>query len=108
MNLDPSNYHNPTSFEPERWLPEASSFSSVYKNDRRDGLQPFSVGPRICIGQHLAWAEMRLILAKLLWTFDFGIVEGKTEKWEDMRHFLFVEKKGMFVRFSKREDWGRA
>ena len=104
MNLDPSNYYQPTSFEPERWLPGAMSPSSPYYNDRREALQPFSVGPRICVGQHLAWAEMRLILAKLLWTFDFTIVPNKTEKWEEMRHFLFVEKKAMFVRFTKRES----
>lgn len=103
MNLDPSHYHQPTSFRPERWLPDAKGPSSPYRNDRRDALQPFSVGPRICAGQHLAWAEMRLILAKLLWEFDFSIIPDKTKNWEDMRHFLFVEKKGMFVRLSKRE-----
>lgn len=28
------------------------------------------MGPRKCLGQVMAWAEMRLILARLLWTFD--------------------------------------
>lgn len=103
MNLDSANYHEPASFHPERWLSEATSPSSPFYHDRRDALQPFILGARVCLGQHLAWAEMRLILAKLLWMFDFSIAPGKTEKWEDMRHFLFVEKKGMFVRYEKRE-----
>lgn len=50
------------------------------------------------MGQHLAWAEMRLIMAKLLWTFDFEAVEDKRLRWEDLRTFLLVEKKPVSVR----------
>ncbi|KAF3034418.1 hypothetical protein E8E12_006026 [Didymella heteroderae] len=42
----PSNFKNPDSFIPERWLP-----GSGYDGDRKDVLNPFSVGPRNCIGQ---------------------------------------------------------
>jgi len=33
-------------------------------------VQPYSVGPRNCIGKNLAYAEMRLILAKFLFVLD--------------------------------------
>jgi cytochrome P450 len=65
-------------------------------------MQPFSIGPRSCMGQHLAWAEMRLILSKMLFTFDFEAVEGKTLQWEDLRTFLLVEKKPIHVRLKPR------
>jgi cytochrome P450 len=54
------------------------------------------------LGQHIAGAEMRLILAKLLWTFDFEEIEEKRLKWEDLRTFLLVEKKPIEVRMKLR------
>ena len=55
------------------------------------------------MGQHLAWAEMRLILGKLLYHFDFEAVQGELFKWEDLRTFLFVEKKPIEVKLKQRE-----
>lgn len=42
-------------------------------------LMPFSLGPRICIGNKLATAEMRLVLASLLQKFIFSPVPGFPE-----------------------------
>lgn len=67
---DPSCFHDATSFIPERWLPAATRSDSPYVNDQRHAVQAFSVGPRICMGRLLAWAEMRLVIARLLWAFD--------------------------------------
>ena len=36
-------------------------------------VQPFSVGPRNCIGVNLAYAEIRLVLGRLLWNFDLQL-----------------------------------
>lgn len=103
LNRDPSYFHNPTSFEPERWLPEASSKEdSPFYRDQRRAIEPFSTGPRSCMGQHLAWAEMRLILAKLLFTFDLEAVPGKYFKWEELKTFLLVEKRPIYVRLKPR------
>ncbi|RYP26286.1 hypothetical protein DL768_011756 [Monosporascus sp. mg162] len=105
MNRDPSYFHCAASFIPERWLPEASVNSkSAFLKDRREAVQPFSLGPRSCMGQHLAWAEMRLILTKLLWTFDFAAVEEKRLKWETLRTFLLVEKRPIEVRIQLRSS----
>lgn len=40
------NFRDPDEFVPERFLGDER-----YKNDRFDVLQPFSYGPRNCIGQ---------------------------------------------------------
>jgi hypothetical protein len=45
---------------------------------------------------------MRLILSKLIWTFDFEAVEGKELRWEDLRTFLLVEKRPIMVRLKPR------
>ena len=40
------NFKNPRKFAPERWLGDAE-----YENDNRGVLQPFSYGPRSCLGR---------------------------------------------------------
>ncbi|KAK3985825.1 hypothetical protein QBC44DRAFT_150477 [Cladorrhinum sp. PSN332] len=100
INRDAKLWHRPESFLPERWLPDASADpKSPFFNDARHALQPFTVGPRSCLGQNLAWAEMRLILAKLLWNFEFtpSSDAGKRLQWEDLRTFLLVEKRPIYV-----------
>ena len=47
-------------------------------------LQPFSVGPRNCLGRNLALAEMRLILARMLWNFDIELCP-KSDSWIDQK-----------------------
>jgi cytochrome P450 len=41
-----SNFTDPETFAPERWLDDPR-----FASDKRSALQPFSVGPRNCIGQ---------------------------------------------------------
>ncbi|PVI05829.1 cytochrome P450 [Periconia macrospinosa] len=84
----PSNFKDPESFIPERWLPGAG-----YDSDRKDAFNPFSVGPRNCIGQNLANHEMRIILATLIWHFDFELCP-ESEGWLNQKvHFLWVKPK---------------
>ena len=40
------NFKNPNEFRPERWLGDPE-----YKDDNLDSLEPFSVGPRNCLGK---------------------------------------------------------
>ncbi|TVY62847.1 Cytochrome P450 monooxygenase aclL [Lachnellula suecica] len=89
---DPFYFHDPTKFHPERWLPEAAETTSPFYRDQRQAVQAFSVGPRSCLGKPLAWAEMRLILGKILWTFNVEPAD-QTVKWEQLKTFLLVEKK---------------
>ncbi|GKZ35393.1 hypothetical protein AbraIFM66950_006022 [Aspergillus brasiliensis] len=99
LNRDPSRFHAASSFIPERWLPDSlNNSNSPFYHDDRQAVQPFSMGPRSCLGQHLAWAEMRLILSKLLVSFEFEAVEGKRLQWEELRTFLLVEKRPLEVR----------
>lgn len=44
----PANFASPDSFVPERWLSDAPE---SYLSDEKAALQPFSLGPRGCIGK---------------------------------------------------------
>ncbi|KAM6538079.1 hypothetical protein FALCPG4_003961 [Fusarium falciforme] len=46
LNRDPNNFTDPETFIPERWLGDPR-----FANDKTDALQPFSYGPRNCIGK---------------------------------------------------------
>ena len=88
----PLNWTEPDSFVPERWLGEDPKFS----NDKRDASQPFSYGPRNCIGRNLAYVEMKLIIARLVWTFD---IENATEgNWLDQRVYMIWEKRPLWIK----------
>ncbi|KAK3360693.1 cytochrome P450 [Lasiosphaeria hispida] len=107
MHREPTSFQAPSSFCPERWLPEAiENPNSPFYNDKRHAFQPFTIGPHSCIGQNLAWAEMRVALAKVLWTFD--VAAPKDEKkwvvWESLRTFLLIEKKPIGVVVKLRAD----
>ena len=45
-----SNFHRPDDFCPERWLPSARDENSPFAGDRLGVVQPFSYGPRTCLG----------------------------------------------------------
>jgi cytochrome P450 len=99
----PSNYYQPTAFVPERWLAKSSDRYSLYKDDRKDAFNPFSLGPHNCPGRTLAYLEMRLILAKLVWHFDMEIPQGMDlGKWEGQQIFWFWEKQPTHVKLSNR------
>ncbi|KAK4224931.1 hypothetical protein QBC38DRAFT_396686 [Podospora fimiseda] len=105
MNRSPSYFHSPDTFTPERYLPSSTSDpTSPFYNDQHQVVQPFSVGPKSCFGQYLAWAEMRLILARLLWAFDLEMTQEKEETvWEELKVFVFWEKCGVWVRMKVRD-----
>ncbi|KAJ4390921.1 hypothetical protein N0V93_004520 [Gnomoniopsis smithogilvyi] len=72
---DPGQFTKPSSFCPERFMgdPEFSS-------DNLDAFQPFHLGKRSCVGRPLAYVEMRLILARLLFNFDLRL-EDESRDW---------------------------
>jgi cytochrome P450 len=57
---------------------------------------PFSFGPRDCLGRALGWAEMRLILARLVWHFDWEN-RSPEKAWENQRVFVMWELEPMMV-----------
>ncbi|KAF1354170.1 cytochrome P450 [Lizonia empirigonia] len=93
----PLNFHDPQSFRPERWLPEEyDEPSSPFHNDRREVHKPFYFGRRDCIGRNLAFHEMRLILALVLWNFDLSLDEGM-EQWHVQKIFGLWQKPALRV-----------
>ncbi|ELQ40639.1 hypothetical protein M0657_008616 [Pyricularia oryzae] len=94
---NPMNFTRPHEFLPERWLnPDDSEFAG----DRRSVLQPFSVGPRSCTGKDLAWAELRMFLAKVIWHFDVALC-AESENWiVGQKTYISYQKDPMRCKFT--------
>ncbi|KAA6408750.1 MAG: isotrichodermin C-15 hydroxylase [Lasallia pustulata] len=86
------------SFLPPRALTAQGHQRAVtFRSPSATGSAGVQRGPRSCMGRHLAWAEMRLIIARLLWTINVESA-GKSLKWTDLRTFFLVEKKPLELR----------
>ncbi|KAF7524863.1 hypothetical protein PCG10_005446 [Penicillium crustosum] len=81
-------------FLPERWLPDAERF----KDDQKSVFQPFSFGPRNCLG-NLAYHEMRSVISSILLEFDISLVDN-ADNWLDQKNYKLWEKKPLFVRLT--------
>ncbi|KAL9118078.1 MAG: hypothetical protein Q9187_005379 [Circinaria calcarea] len=99
-SLHSSNFAYPNEFMPERWLKSASLPSSPFAHDNKDAQKPFSVGPRLCIGFKLAYFELRLILARMVWNFDISlpIGPGSGLKWDDQKTYAVWVREPFVVR----------
>ncbi|ORX92483.1 cytochrome P450 [Clohesyomyces aquaticus] len=101
-----TKFHKSTAFIPARWLePALSDPESPYHADHRDAVQAFSTGTWACIGKQLGLAELRLILARMVWNFDLSLpVNGNNVVWEKQKHYVLVQKEGFDVELSMRSD----
>ena len=74
---DPNYFDQPNEFNPKRFGPKPS--------DRPPYFMPFGAGPRICIGNNLAVAEMKIFIAELLRNYRVSLdssyrhsIQGRT------------------------------
>lgn len=101
-NRSASNFPSkPETFAPTRWL-SGPSDSPTFNASLSLAFNPFSLGPRNCLGRNLAYLEMRLILARLLWTFDIS-QSGEGWQWEEQKTWILWEKKPLDVEIKRRE-----
>ncbi|KAG2309666.1 hypothetical protein Bca52824_029414 [Brassica carinata] len=79
VGRDPSRWENPNRFEPERFLGKETDVKG-----RDYELTPFGAGRRICPGLPLAVKIVPLMLASLLYSFDWKLPNGVASEDLDM------------------------
>ncbi|KAL2060724.1 hypothetical protein VTL71DRAFT_9365 [Oculimacula yallundae] len=119
-------FPEPYAFRPERWLSRdhIQSVDSEKRLSVHDGIGvskeevevaqkafcAFSFGPRGCIGKNMAYMEMMLAMARLLFLFDIeavgkigdGKLAGGNVEWKMKDQFNAV-KEGPMIRFAPRK-----
>ncbi|MCH9688784.1 MAG: cytochrome P450 [Deltaproteobacteria bacterium] len=67
LHRNPALWENPLRFDPDRFTPERS-------HDRpKHAYLPFGAGPRVCIGNHFALMESKIIVASLVRRYAIDI-----------------------------------
>ncbi|KAM0083647.1 hypothetical protein ACKRZS_004151 [Fusarium odoratissimum] len=102
---NPSNFADPASFRPERWLPKTHAlYDEKDAGDNRAVFKPFSYGARDCIGKNLTYAELRVILSHILFKFDFELKPGQSDWHEKQTSFLVWDKVPLNITLKLRQD----
>ncbi|KAF5240860.1 hypothetical protein FANTH_9381 [Fusarium anthophilum] len=73
MHHNPDIYPEPFDFRPERWIVDKKDGCGVSPESvslAESAFMPFSTGPRGCVGKNLAYLEMSLTLAKIIYNFE--------------------------------------
>ncbi|SPO04666.1 related to cytochrome P450 CYP3/CYP5/CYP6/CYP9 subfamilies [Cephalotrichum gorgonifer] len=71
LHTDEKYYSEPNRFNPDRWMdPDPWKIGDKL-------FVPFSKGTRMCLGMHLAWADMYLITSTIVRRFDFQFPSAK-------------------------------
>jgi cytochrome P450 len=97
---DPANFADPEVFAPERFLPDPPA---KYMNDNKEALQPFSVGPRNCLGKNLAYNEMRSLLARVIYAYDMELCP-ESQNWLNQKTWVIWEKPALMVQLRHRAE----
>ncbi|KAF4784242.1 cytochrome P450 [Colletotrichum scovillei] len=86
------NFTKPLEYHPERFLGDPS-----FAKDRLDAFQPFSMGHADCVGRNLAYSEMRLILARILFSFDLKLVDEGSDWIKGQKVYIVWQKPSLNV-----------
>jgi cytochrome P450 len=96
--LSKRNFVDADRFCPERWL---NNGVTKYKDDKKGVVNAFSMGPRSCLGMTLAYAEMKVILARVFYNYDMELCE-ESQGWKDgLRMYGLWDKKPLMVTLKK-------
>ncbi|KAH0845930.1 isotrichodermin C-15 hydroxylase [Fonsecaea pedrosoi] len=87
MHRHPKYWTEPDEFHPERFLPLSHPlYDTKFRNDNLEASKPFLTGRHTCIGRNLAYLELRIILSKLVFLFDWEATStlgpGKDIDWK--------------------------
>lgn len=74
-------YHpQPFEYIPERWLVNENIKTGLGSSENvalaKSAFCPFSLGPRGCVGKGMAYKELSIILARMIYIFDMRISPG--------------------------------
>lgn len=117
IHHNPDYFSEPFTYNPSRWLSPDTCPDDVAL--ARSAFMPFSSGPRACVAKPLAYLEMTLAVARVVWLGDMRVAgregEGGWGVWknrETRKYEYQVEdqmtswKDGPMLQFRGRERLG--
>ncbi|RKL22163.1 hypothetical protein BFJ72_g14729 [Fusarium proliferatum] len=119
IHHNPDIYPEPFKFRPERWIVDENAERGVSSASvclAESAFMPFSAGPRGCVGKNLAYLEMSLALAKVVYHFEIhrdnnsnlgggspdAIKGRRTVDQYQLRDIFVANRDGPLVQLTKR------
>jgi cytochrome P450 len=79
IHHNPVYFADPFTFNPSRWIESPTNPAETVALARK-AFNPFSIGPRQCIGRNLAYLQLKLTLAHVLWRFDLRLALDEPDR----------------------------
>ncbi|PHH61454.1 hypothetical protein CDD81_362 [Ophiocordyceps australis] len=95
-------FADPLVFDPERFY---SPGQGVYAQDRMEAYKPFSLGPRACMGVHLAMPLIRIVVACLVLHFNMGVCPESADWPCRLRTGTFWGRGPLHVNLTRAPVW---
>ena len=77
IHHEESYFPDPFTFKPQRWLLEMDNSEAAIAL-ARSAFCPFGVGRTSCVGKHLAYQEMAIMIARMVWLYDMRLQPEST------------------------------
>ncbi|KAI0854976.1 cytochrome P450 [Xylaria cubensis] len=105
IHTDESLFPDPWTFDPDRWVP-SNSASDATDMRRRRSMLSFMRGPRVCIGRHLANAEIAVLLAVMArWDMELFETDQDDVKFKHDYHVMCPELGSKGLRVKVKDIW---
>ncbi|KAK4160397.1 putative cytochrome P450 E-class, group IV [Cladorrhinum sp. PSN259] len=96
---NPAHWDNPQRFDPDRWAVEGFAAQAA-----RTGLYtPFAAGKRGCVGFNLALAEVKMVLAELIYRYKFEDASPEAVVYDP--EFLVTRPLNFYASATRRTEW---
>ena len=88
---NPEYFPDADTFKPERWVTNGEINPGT--TGMRDMMLVWGKGTRVCLGQHMAMMEIKILLARMVDRFGVELAGPKThEEMEMTDHFTLIPK----------------
>ncbi|KAM0866979.1 hypothetical protein ACQ4PT_042290 [Festuca glaucescens] len=87
-------------YRPERWVSENPAGAAMLRHVPVHMFMPFNAGPRSCLGKDVSVAQMKSVVAAVVWNFDLEVVGGHAV--EPKQSVVLQMKSGLLVTATKR------
>jgi cytochrome P450 len=88
---NPTYFPQPDEFKPERWISNGAINPGT--PEAREMMLVWGKGSRVCLGQHMAIMEIKILLATLIDSFEVQLEGAQTHSDMEMTdHFTLIPK----------------
>jgi len=102
LGRHPDFWDCPSEFRPERWIYGLEQNGGKPVSYHVPPYIPFQYGPRLCLGQQMAYVEVKIALCLILQKFQLVLVEGQHVTYKPT--ITISAKNGMWMKVKKREN----